>query len=162
MFRTSDIVLIAVMVSAAAFTYKTKHEAENRLDEVRRIESADQTRGRHDHPAEGRLEPADPAVAPAEAVGNLSGRLALQPVEAHQIVGIDELPLRPSRSRICRRERLGGMADSGQDHNVTGGSRPMIGKWRKTAEGSRPEAASCDRRGRRAEGDGRQDEEPRR
>ena len=38
MFRTSDIVLIAVMVSAAAFTYKTKHEAENWQAEVRRLQ----------------------------------------------------------------------------------------------------------------------------
>ena len=39
MFRTSDIVLIAVMVSAAAFTYKTKREAEDQLAEVRKIEA---------------------------------------------------------------------------------------------------------------------------
>ncbi|MET0169863.1 MAG: hypothetical protein ABW191_05755 [Aliihoeflea sp.] len=39
MFRPTDIVLIVVMVSAAAFTYKTKHEAENHLDEVRRLQS---------------------------------------------------------------------------------------------------------------------------
>lgn len=38
MFRTTDIVLIAVMISAAAFTYKTKHDAENRYSEVRRLE----------------------------------------------------------------------------------------------------------------------------
>ncbi len=38
MFRTSDIVLIAVMVSAAAFTYKTKHEAEDWLGQVRKLE----------------------------------------------------------------------------------------------------------------------------
>jgi len=34
-FRTSDIVLIAVMVSAAAFTYMTKHESDDHLVEVR-------------------------------------------------------------------------------------------------------------------------------
>ena len=39
MFRTSDIVLIAVMVSAAAFTYKTKHEAEDQLAAVHKIEA---------------------------------------------------------------------------------------------------------------------------
>ena len=38
MFRTSDIVLIAVMVAAAAFTYKTKHEAEKWLTENQRLE----------------------------------------------------------------------------------------------------------------------------
>ncbi|MHB2264311.1 cell division protein FtsL [Aliihoeflea sp. PC F10.4] len=39
MFRTTDIVLIVVMVSAAAFTYKTKHDAENHLAEARRLQS---------------------------------------------------------------------------------------------------------------------------
>ena len=38
MFRTSDIVLIAAMVAAAAFTYKTKHEAEDRQASLRKIE----------------------------------------------------------------------------------------------------------------------------
>jgi hypothetical protein len=38
-FRTTDIVLIAVMISAAAFTYKTKHDAESRYAEVRRLET---------------------------------------------------------------------------------------------------------------------------
>ena len=38
MFRTSDMVLIAVIVSAAAFTYQTKHEAEDWLGQVRKLE----------------------------------------------------------------------------------------------------------------------------
>ena len=39
MFRTTDTLLICVMVGAAAFTYNTKHEAENRYRELKRIES---------------------------------------------------------------------------------------------------------------------------
>ena len=39
MFRPSDIVLIAVMVAAAAFTYKTKQEAEGQLDAVRKLQA---------------------------------------------------------------------------------------------------------------------------
>ena len=39
MFRTTDIVLIAVMVSAAAFTYQTQHAAEDELRALRRLES---------------------------------------------------------------------------------------------------------------------------
>ena len=39
MFRTTDIVLIAVMVTAAAFTYQTKHDAEDELRALRRLES---------------------------------------------------------------------------------------------------------------------------
>ncbi|WP_246249023.1 cell division protein FtsL [Chelativorans alearense] len=39
MFRTSDIILIAVMLSAAAFTYKTKHEAEAMMSRARELET---------------------------------------------------------------------------------------------------------------------------
>ena len=35
MFRTLDLLLIAVMVLAAAFTYKTKHDAERQYAELR-------------------------------------------------------------------------------------------------------------------------------
>ena len=38
LFRTTDILLIAVMVAAAAFTYKTKGAAEDQLAAVRQIE----------------------------------------------------------------------------------------------------------------------------
>lgn len=38
MFRTTDTVLICVMLAAAAFTYSTKHDAENRYRELRKIE----------------------------------------------------------------------------------------------------------------------------
>ncbi len=121
MFRTSDIVLIAVMVSAAAFTYKTKHEAENRRDEVRRIET------------EIKLE--EDTITLLKADWSLltqpsrlqklteiyQTELALRPVEAHQIVGLDQLPTRPVEIQDFSNERLGGMADSGQDSTVTGG-----------------------------------------
>ncbi|KFB09688.1 cell division protein FtsL [Nitratireductor basaltis] len=39
MFRTSDIVLIGVMLSAAAFTYKSKHDTEAMLERISRLES---------------------------------------------------------------------------------------------------------------------------
>ncbi len=121
MFRTSDTVLIAVMVAAAAFTYKTKHEAENRRDEVRRIE------------AEIKLEEDTITLLKADwslltqpsRLQRLSevyqSELALQPVDAHQIVGLDALPARPLTIEDLTDERLGGMADSGQDPTVTGG-----------------------------------------
>ena len=97
-FRTSDIVLIAVMVSAAAFTYKTKHEAEDQLGDGPQDRGADQLRAGHDRPAQGRLEPADPAVAPAEAGRDLPGRArSSQPVEAQP----DRRHRRPAgRSRV--------------------------------------------------------------
>lgn len=39
LFRTRDVVMIAVMLSAAAFTYKTKHDAEAMRDRIHSLES---------------------------------------------------------------------------------------------------------------------------
>lgn len=39
MLRTLDIVLIVVMTAAATVTYTIKHQAENKLEEVRRLEA---------------------------------------------------------------------------------------------------------------------------
>ncbi len=38
MFRTSDIILITVMIGAAAATYTIKHRAENTLGEIRQLD----------------------------------------------------------------------------------------------------------------------------
>ncbi|KQS97877.1 MULTISPECIES: hypothetical protein [unclassified Rhizobium] len=39
MLRTLDIVLIVVMTAAATVTYTIKHQAENKLEEVRKLEA---------------------------------------------------------------------------------------------------------------------------
>jgi len=44
-FRTSDIVLIAVMVSAAAMTYKIKSDAETQQMQVHRLQAQIRTEG---------------------------------------------------------------------------------------------------------------------
>lgn len=121
MFRTSDIVLIAVMVSAAAFTYNTKHEAEDWLAQVRRLER--QIRFEEDTID---LLKADWSLltqpARLQRLAEIyQGELGLQPVEAHQILGLDELPSKPVEIEDLSNQRLGGMADSGQDRTVTGG-----------------------------------------
>lgn len=109
------------MVSAAAFTYKTKHDAESRLDEVRRIET--QIKLEEDTII---LLKADWSVLTQPSrLQRLSeiyqADLGLQPVEAHQIVGLDELPVRPVEIENSSGESQGGMADSGQDPTITGG-----------------------------------------
>ncbi|WEX76353.1 hypothetical protein PYH37_004652 [Sinorhizobium numidicum] len=40
MLRTLDIVLIVVMTAAATITYTIKHQAENKLEEVRKLDAA--------------------------------------------------------------------------------------------------------------------------
>lgn len=39
MFRTFDAILVVVMTAAATVTYTIKHKAENKLDEVRKLDA---------------------------------------------------------------------------------------------------------------------------
>jgi len=89
------MVLIAVMVSAAAFTYKIKRDAEDQLSAVRKIEA--QIRFEEDSIA---LLKADWSLLTQPArlqklTEQYQGELQLQPVDAHQFASIDELPQRP-------------------------------------------------------------------
>jgi hypothetical protein len=121
MFRTSDIVLIAVMVSAAAFTYKTKHEAEEKLVAVRKIEQ--QIRFEEDSID---LLKADWSLLTQPArlqklAETYQNELQLAPVEARQIVGLNDLPTKPVEVQDTSSKRLGGVADiGGTDKVVTG------------------------------------------
>lgn len=127
MFRTSDIVLIAVMVAAAAFTYKTKHEAEDRQTTLRTIEQ----QIRFEEDTIDLLNADWSLLTQPSRLQKLSqiyrDQLALQPLEANQIIGLDELPAKPLTIEDLSSQPLGGMADSGgaapvrQDKIVTGG-----------------------------------------
>ena len=120
MFRTSDILLIAVMVSAAAFTYNTKRKVEDQLTEVRKLE------------AEIRFEQDSIDLLKADwslltqpsrlqkLTQTYDSELKLQPVEASQIGTIEDLPSKPVEIEDLSTERLGGMADGSTDHTVTG------------------------------------------
>ena len=95
MFRTSDVIMLTVIVASAAFTYKVKHEAENRLSEIRRIEA--QIRYEEDTidvlKAEWSL-----LTQPARLqrlVEAYKDELGLQTVEATQFARLADLPERP-------------------------------------------------------------------
>jgi hypothetical protein len=123
-FRTSDIVLIAAMVAAAAFTYKTKHEAEDRQASLRKIEQ----QIRFEEDSMDLLKADWSLLTQPSRLQKLSQtfqvELGLQPLEARQIVGLDELPSKPLTIEDLSSQHLGGMADSGEaekDRIVTGG-----------------------------------------
>lgn len=121
MFRTSDIVLIAVMVGAAAFTYQTKHDAENQLDAVRKIEA----QIRFEEDTIDLLKADWSLLTQPSRLQKLSrayeSELKLQPVDARQIVGLNDLPVRPLSIEDITRERFGGVAEAAPDQTVTGG-----------------------------------------
>ena len=120
MFRTSDIVLIAVMVSAAAFTYKTKHEAEARLAAIHKIEAGI----KYEQDTIDLLKADWSLLTQPSRLQKLAeiyqAELQLKPVEASQIGAIEELPTKPVEIEDFSNQRLGGMADNGKDHVVTG------------------------------------------
>ena len=95
MFRTSDIVLIAAMVAAAAFTYKTKHEAEDRQAELRKIEQ----QIRFEEDTIDILKADWSLLTQPVRLDRLAkiyeGELGLKTVEPTQIVRLSELPERP-------------------------------------------------------------------
>jgi len=120
-FRTSDIVLIAVMVAGAAFTYNTKHRVEGQLAEVRKIEASI----RFEQDTIGVLKADWSLLTQPARLQKLTeiyqSELHLAPLEAHQIVGIDELPARPVDIENIPTRRLGGMAQTDTDETTTGG-----------------------------------------
>ncbi|CCV07798.1 conserved exported hypothetical protein [Mesorhizobium metallidurans STM 2683] len=128
MFRTSDIVLIAVMVSAAALTYKTKREAEEQLAAVQKI----QAQIRYEEDTIDLLKADWSLLTQPARLQKLTeiykSQLDLEPVNARQIVGLDDLPAKPVNIEDLSSQRLGGMADNsgkgssdGKDPVVTGG-----------------------------------------
>ncbi|MDN2566883.1 hypothetical protein N1F89_11670 [Aquibium sp. A9E412] len=119
MFRTLDIVLIAVMVSAAAFTYTTKHEAENQLDRVRALQTAI---GLEKDTIDVLKADWSLLTQPARLqrlTEVYAAELDLAPVEAGQIAELDDLPVRPMRIEDPTHP-LGGIAATGQDPATTG------------------------------------------
>ena len=93
MFRTLDVVMIAVMTAAATVTYSIKHQADNKLEEVRKLD------------AEIKLEEdtidllkADWALATQpnrleRLVQIFEGDLKLVPTESTQLAQPNELPM---------------------------------------------------------------------
>jgi hypothetical protein len=123
-FRTSDIVLIAVMVSAAAFTYNTKRKVEDQLTKVHRIEAEI----KFEQDSIDLLKADWSLLTQPSRLQKLTQiyetELKLQPVDASQIGALDDLPPKPVEIEDLSTERLGGMADSGddkgKDETVTG------------------------------------------
>ncbi|WP_404927583.1 hypothetical protein [Mesorhizobium sp. ORM16] len=128
MFRSSDIVLIAVMVSAAALTYKTKREAEDQLAAVQKIHAEI----RYEEDTIDLLKADWSLLTQPSRLQKLAelykSQLELEPVSAHQIVGLGDLPAKTLDIQDILNGRQGDMADNsgntpsdGKDPIVTGG-----------------------------------------
>ena len=113
MLRTLDIILIVIMTAVAAITYTIKHQAEDKLSEVKKLE------------AEIRLEKdtidllrADWALLTQPArlqrlISNYQAELQLVPTESTQLVQPVELPMLKSELPVFDE------ADADKDGKVT-------------------------------------------
>jgi len=124
-FRTSDIVLIAVMVSAAALTYKTKREAEEQMASVQKIEA----QIRYEEDTIDLLKADWSLLTQPSRLQKLAeiykSQLGLEPVNARQIVNLDDLPAKPVTIEDLSSQRLGGMADN-SDKGPKGAKDPIV------------------------------------
>ncbi|TIU32886.1 MAG: hypothetical protein E5W28_11700, partial [Mesorhizobium sp.] len=106
------IVLIAVMVSAAALTYKAKREAEEQLASVQKI----QAQIRYEEDTIDLLKADWSLLTQPSRLQKLAdvykSQLGLEPVGARQIGGLDDIPVKPLTIEDLSSQRLGGMADS--------------------------------------------------
>ena len=124
MFRTTDIVLIAVMVAAAGFTYTTKHSAEAELSKLRKLEASI----RFEEDTSDLLKADWSLMTQPARLQRLAeayqDELKLFPVEAHQFSDINELPKRELRIADLFGAGLDGMASTGIDDTTTSGVTP--------------------------------------
>jgi hypothetical protein len=124
-FRSSDIVLIAVMVSAAALTYKTKREAEDQLAAVQKIHAEI----RYEEDTIDLLKADWSLLTQPSRLQKLAelykSQLELEPVSAHQIVGLGDLPAKALDIQDILNGRQGGMADN-SGHTPSDGKDPIV------------------------------------
>jgi hypothetical protein len=117
-FRTTDIILIAVMIGAAAITYRIKQGAENELEHINRI----RTQIRLERDTLNVLKADWSLLSQPKRLQKLvelyQPQLNLQPTSADQIVTPDQLPMRPVE--LPNPQPGAQVAQNGRDGVVTG------------------------------------------
>ena len=92
MFRTSDVILIGVMVAAAGLTFKIKYDAELKFEEVRRLEAEIRTERDTIDVLEADLSVLTQPSRLQKLVDVYSEELQLRSVEPDQIGSLENLP----------------------------------------------------------------------
>ncbi|MBO6902445.1 MAG: hypothetical protein JJ864_13970 [Rhizobiaceae bacterium] len=92
MFRTTDVILVGVMVAAAAVTFKIKYDAELKYEEVRRLETEIHTERDTIDILEADLSVLTQPARLQTLVDAYAEELQLQSVEPDQIGSVDRLP----------------------------------------------------------------------
>lgn len=119
LFRTTDTLLVCVMIAAAAFTYKAKHDAEGQLAELRRIEADIRLERETIDIIEADLSLLTQPARLQRLAEAFAGELDLKPLEPTQIGTLDELPARRFDLEILIREDSERAALSRPDPTIT-------------------------------------------
>lgn len=118
MLKTVDIVLVALMLCATAWTFGVKHEAELMEEQLRLVEREIA----HERDTITLLEADWSLLNQPYRLQRLAtafeAELGLKPFEPTQIVGPDELPAEPVRLIPEPSEEFGGFAEVPTDRTV--------------------------------------------
>lgn len=123
MIRIINIVLVALMLGAATWTYHVKHEAERQLTEIRDLES----RIALEHDTIDLLEADWSYLSQPARLQTLSERygqdLGLRPTKPQQIVNPSELPAMPEKQNgDAVADIIAGEIDTGLTTGSVGGN----------------------------------------
>jgi hypothetical protein len=122
MFRTTDIVLVAVMVSAAAFTYKIKHDTDKMRTEIARIEKKISVEKDSMNLLKADWSLLTQPSRLQHLVSIYGDELNLEPVTAEQVADFDELPGPRVNIDATTGKQLGTMVENEVDRKtITGG-----------------------------------------
>ncbi|MEX0956828.1 MAG: hypothetical protein WDZ83_16650 [Rhizobiaceae bacterium] len=91
MFRTTDVILIGVMVAAAGLTFKVKYDAELKLEEIRRLQAEIQTEADTIDVLRADLSVLTQAGRLQKLVDAYNGELQLEPVEPDQVSSMNRI-----------------------------------------------------------------------
>jgi hypothetical protein len=91
MFRTTDVILIGVMVAAAGLTFKVKYDAELKLEEIRRLQAEIQTEADTIDVLRADLSVLTQPARLQKLVDAYNGELQLEPVEPDQVSSMDRI-----------------------------------------------------------------------
>jgi len=126
MFRTLDMALVAVMIAAAAMTYKIKHDAEGRLTEIRKLRVAIQQEKDTIELLRADWSLLTQPVRLQALAERYGEELGLKPLAARAIVDASDLPVRDQGIEDIIRAQSGTVASdaAAADPTVTGGTKP--------------------------------------
>lgn len=94
LFRPFDMALTVVIVAAAAMTYKIKHDAEDRLAEIRKLRISIQNEQDTIDVLKADWSILTQPARLQQLAGRYAKELPLQPLDARAIVGVEDLPKR--------------------------------------------------------------------